>query len=392
MDLTEKVGMAFWRRLLAHDRASALLKLPEALAESERRIAQLRGQRGAVEGGTEVARGLTVAAESGDDSGGVRALTWEQDRLMTQGRPGLIRELLEVGALAPDEAIKLEGLPLASCGSTITTSEDLIELGVRLKGSAVQTVDGWRRALKEFTGWLGHDHLQLTTRQVAADFRDHLLRRGLKVSTVQTRLNYLTGLYTTAVEEERFTVNPFKGVGKRLKTEAKPPRQQLDIEAIPIHKLKPKHQDLFRVLLYTGCRLAEGAGLELSDIDLDSGVIRISPKADRSIKTPDSPREVPIHTKLRPTLEKLIAAEDRWPWRELYSPKTTRWAENHGWGKLLGGVTPHKLRHHAVSCMRSNGFAETVIGRVVGHKVPGTTASYGTVSDELLRAAVESIR
>jgi hypothetical protein len=42
--------------------------------------------------------------------------------------------------------------------------------------------------------------------------------------------------------------------------------------------------------------------------------------------------------------------------------------------------------------MRSSGFAETVIGRVVGHRVHGTTASYGTVSMELMREAVEAIR
>jgi len=42
--------------------------------------------------------------------------------------------------------------------------------------------------------------------------------------------------------------------------------------------------------------------------------------------------------------------------------------------------------------MRSSGLAETLIGREEKHIGPGTTASYGTVSMELIRAAVESIR
>jgi len=101
---------------------------------------------------------------------GLRDLTRELDRLMTQGRPERIRELVEVGALAPDDAAELEALPLASCGSTLTTSEDLLELGVRLKQPAVQTVDaGGRHSRSSPAGWAtttcrrSPDKLPLTT-------------------------------------------------------------------------------------------------------------------------------------------------------------------------------------------------------------------------------------
>lgn len=381
LDLRDQVGRQTWRWLLAHDLATARLRLPEALAETDRLIATLRGEE------------APPAAPGGSLTGSPRTLTREQDRLMLQGRPALIRELLEVGAPLPDpsELAELAALPPATCGLTPTSSEDLLELGVRLKRPAEQTVLAWERALKEFSGWLGHDQLQLTTRQNAADFRDHLLGRGLKVSTVRLRLNYLAGLFGLAVEEEIFTTNPFQSVGKRLKTETKSQRSELDLESLEIHKLPPLQQSLFLVLRYTGCRLAEAAGLELQDIDLKQGIITIEPKPDRPLKTRESHRQIPIHSKLRPVLEDLIRQGDLRPWKSLYNPKTLRWGGGVVWGKLIG-CNPHKLRHHAVSCMRSGGFAETVIGRVVGHRVPGTTASYGTVSTELMRAAVETIK
>ncbi len=373
LDLRQQVGKQTWRWLLAHDLATARLRLPEAIAETDRLIAQLRGEEA--------------------PSSGSQTLTRQQDRLMTQGRPELIRELVEVGALAPDDAAELAALPQVTCGYTTTSPEDLLELGIRLKQPAQQTIGAWERALKEFTGWLGHSQLQLTTRQNAADFRDHLLERGLKTSTIKLRLNYLSGLFALAVEEEWFTSNPISGVGKRLKAEAKSQhqRKELDVDSLEIQKLTPLQQTLFTVLRYTGCRLAEAAGLELSDIDLDQGVIHIAPKPDRPLKTRESLRQVPIHSKLRLTLEQLIQEGIPRPWKSLYSPKTTRWGGGLIWGPLIG-CSPHKLRHHAVSCMRSSGFAETVIGRVVGHRVPGTTASYGTVSMELIRSAIESIR
>jgi len=337
LDLRQQVGMQTWRWLLAHDLPTARLRLPEALAETDRLIAQLRGSEG------------PPGASWGSQPGDPRALTREQDRLMTQGRPELIRELVEVGALPPDEAAEPASLPPSSCGQIPTAPADLLELGARLKRPAEQTAMAWERALKEFSDWLGHPHLQLTTRQNAAEFRDQLLARGLKVSTIKTRLNYLAGLYGLAMEEEWFTSNPFQGVGKRLKTEAgsHQERKTLDVDSVEFEKLPSLQQTLFLVLRYTGCRLAEAAGLELADISLEEGIIQIAPKPDRPLKTRESLRRVPIHSKLRPVLEQLSRGKSR-PWQSLYNPQTKRWGGGLIWGPLIG-CNPHKLRHHAVS-------------------------------------------
>lgn len=162
------------------------------------------------------------------------------------------------------------------------------------------------------------------------------------------------------------------------------------MEYLDIQKLKPLRQTVFTVIRYTGCLLAEAADLELSDIDLEQGIIHIVPKPDRTLKTKESQRQIPMHSKLRPTLEGLMKGDPR-PWRSLYSPKTTRWGKGISWGRQIG-CKPHLLWHQAASCIRSSGFAETVIGRVLGHRVPGTTASYGTVSLDLMWAAVETIK
>jgi integrase len=376
LDLKEQVGKQAWRRLLAYDITSARLKLPGAIAETDKVIAQLRGK----------------VSPSEHERPHHHHLTHQQDRLLLQGRPGLIRELLEVGAPLPDDVAELADLPQITCGYKPTSLEEILELAIRLKRPAPQTILIWERTLKEFTKYLTSDHLQLTTRQDAANFRDHLLSKGLKVSTIRLRLSYLTGLFAVAVEEELLSMNPFQGVAKRLRSDDARVIVSLDVEAIDISKLPLLQQYLFNVLRFTGCRLAEAAGLELGDIDLEQDLIHIRPKPDRPLKTRESCRVVPVHSKLKPTLKELMRGNQR-PWESLYNTKTLRWGNSIKWGdKNVIGCNPHRLRHHVVSCLRSAGFAETVIGRLVGHRVSGITASYGTVSVELLRAAIESVR
>ncbi len=44
-DLKEKMGLTTWQRLLAHDFASARLRLPKAVAEADRSYSRYEGQR-----------------------------------------------------------------------------------------------------------------------------------------------------------------------------------------------------------------------------------------------------------------------------------------------------------------------------------------------------------
>jgi integrase len=61
----------------------------------------------------------------------------------------------------------------------------------------------------------------------------------------------------------------------------------------------------------------------------------------------------------------------------------------------LAGIRPdlrvHDLRHTAGSWLAQEGFSETVISEVLGHKRPGVTAGYVHLHPEHLRAAVEKL-
>jgi integrase len=55
----------------------------------------------------------------------------------------------------------------------------------------------------------------------------------------------------------------------------------------------------------------------------------------------------------------------------------------------LGGVRLHDLRHTFASVLASAGLSLPLIGALLGHTQPGTTARYAHLFDDPLRAATE---
>ena len=57
----------------------------------------------------------------------------------------------------------------------------------------------------------------------------------------------------------------------------------------------------------------------------------------------------------------------------------------------LDGVRVHDLRHSYASILASAGLSLPVIGALLGHTQPGTTARYAHLFDDPLRAATERV-
>jgi integrase len=57
----------------------------------------------------------------------------------------------------------------------------------------------------------------------------------------------------------------------------------------------------------------------------------------------------------------------------------------------LGGVRVHDLRHSYASILASAGLSLPVIGALLGHTQPGTTARYAHLFDDPLRVATERV-
>ena len=383
LDLKEKVGKTFWRQLLAHDLMTARRKLPALIAETDELIELLRA-------------GKSVDTRPSNQRPA------ELDRKLLQGQPAeeVYNDPRFFGT--PEEAETVSELPPVQVLSAVPLHpEELLQIALERKPRIAQsTQQEWARHLRSFTEFLGHTNLHLVSEEDAQSFRAHLLTK-LKVSTTTVRLGYLGGLFNSAFRRKRITSNPFLNIQDGLRSgegggDQAP--QEFDVahsDRVVDEVLPQLDRDLYWCLRWTGCRIAEIAGLKSKDINLEEGFINLVPYMDkvidkdmpRPLKNKYSLRRVPIHPKLRPVLERLVAASER-PFAEFYRPIDGRWRSHIVWSTKIG-LKPHALRHNMITTLRSKGVSEYVIGRIAGHRVPGMTSQYGSISIDKLHEAIK---
>ena len=152
-------------------------------------------------------------------------------------------------------------------------------------------------------------------------------------------------------------------------------------------KIEPHAAAAIRLLLFTGCRLREILHLEWGHVDLDRGLLFLADsKTGRKTVILNGPA-----LKVLQATEQLsrfvIAGEnlDK-PRRDLKRPwkAVTRHAG-------LDGLRIHDLRHNFASFGAGGGLGLPIIGKLLGHSQPATTARYAHLDTDPLRRASDKI-
>jgi integrase len=164
-----------------------------------------------------------------------------------------------------------------------------------------------------------------------------------------------------------------------------------------------------RLLLLTGARRGEVLGASWDQFDLETG---IWVKASSHTKQKREHR-VPLSAPVRLLLAEMKAAADQRAAEAKQescpflfpAQRRARGARQSGgnlveikgaWRAIcklagLSGVRVHDLRHSYASILASAGLSLPVIGALLGHTQPGTTARYAHLFDDPLRAATERV-
>ena len=208
----------------------------------------------------------------------------------------------------------------------------------------------------------------------------------LSPNTVKTKLAYLTGLWSI-LEEVREAEHIFRGITKRLKVT----KVEKEYSCISPSSWKAsKYNDIYLMLHYTGCRLAEISGLRYEDI-LDDRIL-IRAHTHRPLKTAASSRDIPIHPKLVSVLKEFTRVKKEGLVYPHLLINDNRWAVNLSKPcKAITGLNPHGHRHLVATRLREAGFNEAVIGKLLGHTPNTITGNYGNVPWSKLVEAVQAI-
>jgi integrase len=155
--------------------------------------------------------------------------------------------------------------------------------------------------------------------------------------------------------------------------------------------------NVIRLLLLTGARRGEVRSMRWADIDLATGTWT---KPARATKTKID-HTVPLSAPARQLLAGIFEAQRVAP-SEWVFPAQRAAADGHiidvkyDWPKLckLAGITGlrvHDLRHSFASQLASSGSSLPLIGSLLGHSQPATTARYAHLYQDPQRAAVEKV-
>jgi integrase/recombinase XerC len=218
-------------------------------------------------------------------------------------------------------------------------------------------------------------------------FAARLHRRGQAPRSVQRRLAALRNLFDYLLREGVVNSNP--GVDVTAPKAPKRLPETLDVDAMARmldvrgdHPLATRDRAIMELFYSSGLRLAELAGLELSDLDLVEGTVRVVGKGAKT-------RIVPVGSKarealrdwlkVRPQLEKsastpmFISRNGRPLSHRNIQARVNYWARRLG---LPQAVSPHTFRHSfATHLLESSGDLRAV-QELLGHADIGTTQIY----------------
>ena len=144
--------------------------------------------------------------------------------------------------------------------------------------------------------------------------------------------------------------------------------------------------NIIRLLLLTGARSGEVLGARWVDIDLVSGTWS-KPGATTKQRTA---HHVPLSDATRQLLSEIVSGS-QWLFPEGDSHRKSIRAAWEGLCKAanIEGARVHDLRHTYASVLASAGLSLPIIGALLGHTTPTTTARYAHLFDDPLRAATE---
>jgi integrase len=212
----------------------------------------------------------------------------------------------------------------------------------------------------------------------------------------------LSKMFNLAVRWEMRPDNPCRGVERnpeerRYRYLSGDELRRL-IEALAAHS-SPQAVNAVRLLLLTGARRGEVLGATWDQFDLEAGAWTKPSSHTKQKKEHRVPLSAPalqllVEMKATAAKRKGEPSPFLFPARGGDSGHTTEIKKS--WAAIckaaqIEGVRVHDLRHTYASVLASAGLSLPVIGALLGHTQPGTTARYSHLFDDPLRAATERV-
>jgi integrase len=211
----------------------------------------------------------------------------------------------------------------------------------------------------------------------------------------------LSKMFSLAVRWGMRETNPCKGIERN--TEHHRRRYLSGDELARLTTALAAHSDkqaanIIRLLLLTGCRRGEGLSMRWTDIDLGKGLWSKPPSSTKQKEHHEAHLSAPVCALLAGISEQQTDKRQGLPTYVFPGTGATghRVELKKDWAQLcksagISGLRIHDLRHSFASAAISGGASLPLVGALLGHANPTTTARYAHMFSDPQRAVVEHI-
>ena len=270
------------------------------------------------------------------------------------------------------------------------------------KGLSQNTLDSYRSDLEQFSSWLEKNNLSYikTSKKEILSYLSFLFQKGLGSKTVARKLSSLKSFFRYLVFKSIIPNDPSSEVEtpKLLKSIPKSISEK-EVEALlaaPDEKtdIGLRDKTMIETLYSCGLRISELTNLELLNLNLRQGVIRVIGKGQKE-------RLVPMGDQLIGLLKLYISSsrknllDKRHSDFLFLSTRGQRMTRQSFWRRikhycLASGfepdkISPHVLRHAFATHLLNNGADLRVVQLLLGHSDLNTTQIYTEVARQRLK-------
>ncbi|RNB90216.1 integrase [Brevibacillus nitrificans] len=261
-------------------------------------------------------------------------------------------------------------------------------------GIAPKTIESYVGDVKAFCVYLEGMGVEQPTdlkRFYVSSYKNHLMENKYAVATVNKKINSLQAFNLFLIDRKLTTEQVVTLRKDRIKVAAGSEGEVEVFSEQEVNQLLFFVQDRSKVslrnhlivwlLLYTGVRVSELCGIQLSDLDYLTNTLRVTGKGGKY-------REIPLRPDLVDLIKEYIRSErqENKHRDSLYLLLSQRGEKMHkdavntlleGLEKQLGfKLYPHKFRHTFCSRLLKKGVPLTTVSKLAGHAHIQTTAHY----------------
>jgi integrase/recombinase XerD len=281
------------------------------------------------------------------------------------------------------------------------------------RGLAANTLSSYRRDLRRYVAFLADQGVDDAAGVAEADVSAFLMRLregdadhvALGPGSAARAVVAVRGFHRFVLREGLSATDPAKSVRPPAPPKRLPKalgladvERLLDVAGRAGTALALRDRALLELLYGTGARISEAVGLDVDDLDLDSGVVRLRGKGSKERMVPvgsyASSAVGAYLTRARPTLAAVAAGSAQRRSALFLNSRGGRLSRQSAWTvlrKTAGAagltveVSPHTLRHSFATHLLDGGADVRVVQELLGHASVTTTQVYTLVTMDTLR-------